>query len=177
MSDIKFPANYTMTFSDFLERFGDTPEWQKVKDIFAKFPAYQVSGDTSIITIYELFTERYKFREIGAETPSLFAHFCEDRSRELLVKYSWKLQLYNQEYNKVMGRSVSLKSDGNDYVYLFPVNSTAERLASKTKFDRTADAQIAGNLSNPELLTLSMNLRDIFIDVVAEFEPLFMGIF
>lgn len=168
-------AKYTMIFDDFLAQYGNDDAWQKVKSLFEKFPAYQ-SGDNAITTVYELFIGRYKFREIGAETPSLFAHFCEDRTRELFVKYSWKLQLYNEEYGKLMGRSTSLEGGGEDFIYLFPVNSSAQRLASKTSFTRNNAGQIAGNLSNPELLTLALNLRDLFIDVVNEFEPLFMGV-
>ena len=165
-----------MIFDDFIKEYGNTPEWDKVKSIFNQFPAYQ-SGDNAVTTVYELFIERYKFREIGAETPSIFAHYCEDRTRELYVKYSWKLQLYNQQYNKLMERSTTLAGGGEDNIYLFPINSNAQRLASKTSFTRQNAGQIAGNLSNPELLELAFNLRDLFIDVVGEFEPLFLGIF
>lgn len=168
-------ALYTMTFDDFIAKYGNSPEWEKVKSIFNQFPAYQ-SEENAITTVYELFIERYKFREIGAETPSLFVHFCEERVRELYVKYSWKLQLYNEQYNKLMGRSTTLEGGGEDSIYLFPVNSSAQRLASKTSFTRTNAGQIGGNLSNPELLTLALNLRDLYIDVINEFEPLFMGI-
>lgn len=168
-------ALYTMIFNDFLTRFEDSPEWAKVIEIFEQFPSYR-QGNAPETTVYTLFKERYKFREIGAETASLFAHYCEDRARELYVKYSWKLDLFNQQYTQLMGRSTTLEGGGEDNIYLFPVNSAAQRLASKTSFTRHNAAQIAGNLSNPELLTLAFNLRDIFIDVVQEFEPLFMGI-
>ena len=165
-----------MTFNDFLESYGTSSEWESVKTIFAQFPAYTLGGDSPVYTIYTLFVERYKYREIGAETPSLFAHFVEDRARELVVKYAWKLQLFNEQYTQVMGRFVKVEESGNDYVYLYPINSTAKRLASSTSFDRNSAAAIGGGISNPELLTLSLNLRDIFIDVIQEFEPLFMGV-
>lgn len=170
-------ALYTMTFEEFLTRYENSSEWAKVLELFEQFPTYKEEREGAPeITIYTLFKDRYKFREIGAETPSLFAHFCEDRVRELYVKYSWKLQLYNEQYNKLMGRSTTLEGGGEDFIYLFPVNSSAQRLASKTTFTRKNAGQIGGNLSNPELLTLALNLRDLFIDVVDEFEPLFMGI-
>ena len=170
----KMQALYTMIFDDFLTQYEASAEWQKVKTIFDQFPAFQ-SGDNAI-DVYTLFVERFRLREIGAETPSIFIHYCEDRARELFVKFSWKLQQFNEQYTQLMGRSTTLEGGGTDEIYLFPVNSSAQRLASKTSFTRQNAGQIAGNLSNPELLTLVMNLRDIYIDVVRECEPLFMGI-
>ena len=63
---------YTMTFAEFLKKYGDSAEWQAVKTKFAKFPNFTL-GNLNL-NMYDLLVEKYDIWEIGSEDENIFYH-------------------------------------------------------------------------------------------------------
>lgn len=175
-------ALYTETLSDFINNI--PPEnsewWGQILDKFDRFPSFKIFTSTpQYIDLYDLFIEKYDIREIGAESEDLFYHFLTEKLNELYLKYASKIQLYIDNFNTLAERKqVLVRNDENTY-YVNPVipndnpvlNSTA-----KYKTDRDTLLPLF-NVTNSDLLRQAMEIKDIYLDCLNEFEPCFMGVF
>lgn len=172
-------ALYTRLFSDFLNEYGETPEWTAIREKFEQFPVFSIDGLN--LNMYELFVDRYEIREIGSETDSIFLHHVNDTLNELLIKYVPKINLFIDSFNDSMQRIISL-NDNRDYTdFLNPVNGAAsgetKRVIGASDENRTYDRAILTFKTNPEILSAAFNVRDIYNDCLLEFDSLFMGIY
>lgn len=200
-------ALYTETFGDFLARNEDSEIWQAIVSKFAMFPIFSLQALD--FDMYTLFKEKYDIREIGGETESLFVHFVNDKTNELLVKYAPKIALYVDNFAKLLDRKITLANnstdtrvmdrtigtDENKAVKLNPINATAgdgsSRTATREDLQTDVDEDSTYTLtyygskeqallffkSNPELMQKALEIRDIYLDALNEYEPCFMGIF
>ena len=105
-------ALYTETFGDFLERNESSEIWQAIVTKFAKFPTFNLQ--LLNFSMYDLFKEKYDVREIGAETESLFVHFVNDKLNEVLVQYAPKINLYLENFSKLLDRKITLANNSTD---------------------------------------------------------------
>lgn len=172
-------ALYTRLFSDFLNEYGNTPEWLAIREKFGQFPVFNIDGLN--LNMYDLFVDRYEIREIGSETDFIFFHHVNDTLNELLIKYVPKINLFIDSFNDSMQRIISL-NDNRDYTdFLNPVNGASDggtkRVVGSSDENRTYDRAILTFKTNPEILSAAFNVRDIYNDCLMEFDSLFMGIY
>lgn len=166
---------YTETLAQFLERNENSSPWQDIKTRFGLMPVFNVGGlfDRNF---YELFIEKYDIREIGAESESLFYHYLNETLSEVIIKYRPKIAQFVNNFNKLFDRSVTLEySDDNKY-YLNPVNTQADKMYNRTKYDGSKDQSFAFLTSNARLMQEIMSIKDIYYEALDEFEKCFMGV-
>ena len=198
-------ALYTETLSEFLEEHESSEVWQAIIQKFAKFPTFTLQSLN--FDMYTLFRDKYDIREIGAESESLFVHFVNDKLNELLVKYAPKISLYVSNFANLLDRKISLASsstdtrvldrtvgtDENKNTGLNPINAvgtdmqtaTRESLEADVDEDSTYTIQYYGTKeqallffkSNPDLLEKALEIRDVYLDALNEFQPCFMFIY
>lgn len=171
-------ALYTMTFEEFLTRWENDPQWVKVRTIIETIFQFNTPIAQEYLNCYQLLVDRYLYREIGAETESLFCHFMEDRAKALKLKWSDKVMAFQSKVIDKMNSRVLSTTDIKTYLsYLFPINSSSASLAAKNedKFER--QVPLFQNKTDTDLLLDILDLRDIYNDILYDFEPCFLGIY
>ena len=165
-------ALYTETFEEFLKRQGQSAEWKALETKFAKFPTFTL-GELSF-DMYQLFIDKYEIYEIGAEDENLFFHIINDKVNELSIKYIPKIQMYIQNFGIALERKLNLNSNGDTTNYLYPISTVDGQVATRVHYDGNKDSALLIFKSNAELLEQAMNLKDIYLDCLKEFENCFM---
>lgn len=188
---------YTMTFHDFLATYETSAEWQAIKTLCDKFPAFFVAGvpDSSGVTstietdsLYDLIKKFYDICEIGGETPDLFVDAMYHKVNECIMKYGLKIGTLNQivyAVNNVTGRSEAMTNsfqivtsdDYTDTGYIYPINSTSSKMSSKSNNSGTRTESIPlSQKSYIELVKEILSIPSVYHDLVKEFEGCFMQI-
>ena len=163
--------------------------------LMAKFPNF-IFGDDINFNFTNLFMQKYDIREIGAETEELFMHFWRETTNELLIKYVPKINTWLENFEKLFDFKVELSSrDVNDYAdkttntyYLNPVNKTVTSLkvqdvdesnnSGQNILSKTREVlQAVWGKTRPYILEQIMDLKDIYLDCLQEFETIFLGVF
>ena len=186
-----------MTFHDFLSTYETSPEWQAIKSLCDKFPAFFVagvpdsSGATSTIetdSLYDLLKKYYDICEIGGETPDLFVDAMYHKANECIMKYALKIGTLNQivyAVNSQTGRSEAMTNsfeivtsdDYTDTGYIYPINATASKMSGKTNNSGTRTQNIPlSQKSYTELVNEILSLPAVYYDMVKSFEDCFMQI-
>jgi hypothetical protein len=168
-------ALYTETFEDFLKRHEQSEEWQAIVTKLGKFPRFTL-GDLDF-DIYTLIKEKFKIWEIGAETEALFIYEFNDSVNELSIKYIPKIEMYISNFANMLERKIALGSDGQTDNILYPVATTAGKVATSVKFNSNKDNPLMIFKSNGELLAQAMDIKNIYLDCLADFEKNFMTIY
>lgn len=168
-------ALYTETFEDFIRHQGETDEWQAIVTKFAKFPRFTL--ESLNYDMYTLFREKYDIYEIGAEDEQLFYFNVRDKVNELSIKYIPKIQLYIKNFANVLQRKLTLANTGSTQNYLYPISTEDGQVATSVKYYGTKESPLLIFKSDAELLEEAMNLKDIYLDCLAEFEELFMVVY
>lgn len=176
---------YTETLADFLERNESSSQWQAIKDRFNLMPLFNIGGDLYEFpqesaffdrSFYELFIEKYDVREIGAETESLFYHYINETISEVLIKYKHKIAIFVDKFNKLFDRKVELEYHDDNKYYLNPVNTQADKLQNRTKYDGSKEQSFAFLSSNARVLQEIIDIKNIYYEALDEFEKCFMGV-
>lgn len=188
---------YTMTFHDFLATYETSTEWQAIKTLCDKFPAFFVagvptsSGVTSTIetdSLYDLLKKFYDICEIGGETPDLFVDAMYHKANECIMKYALKIGTLNQivyAVNNVTGRSEAMTNsfqivttdDYTDTGYIYPINATSSKMSGKTTNAGTRTESIPlSQKSYIELVKEILSIPSVYHDLIKEFEGCFMQI-
>lgn len=167
-------ALYTEVFSDFLDRNEDSEEWQIIKNKFDTFPIFNLVFTN--VSMYELFKEKYSIMEIGSETEEIFIYNVNNKVNELLVKYKPKIDLYLSNFNTLMDRKIALSESGENHTLLYPINNVNGKNATGVNFTGTKEQALLFFKSNADMLEQVMNIKDIYLDALQEFESCFMGI-
>lgn len=168
-------ALYTETFETFLQRQGQSPQWQAIEQKLAQFPAFTL-GDLNL-SMYDLIKEKYLIFEIGSETENIFFFEFRDKVNELLVKYVPKLNLYIENFGKMLERKINLAQDGDTTNYLYPISTVGGKPATNVRFNGNKEQALMIFKSNGELLAQAMDIQDIYLDCLAEFARCFMTIY
>lgn len=180
--------NFTIYFSDYLKD-------HEVPSVLDKMPE-----DSNGKSFKQRFIDRNYYKEIGSETEELFTMHLAIRCDECIEDYLWKIQLFNDNYQKLMNRYIDVhnefdtQNDGEDKSnsevknYLNPLDDQSDVLDSKGKQDnsyeygkhthRTEDRQhaVSWARSNPEIMKASLELEDIYTKALESLDNLFMEI-
>lgn len=169
-------ALYTETLAEFLERNeSSSPQWQLIIQRFNMIPEFNLGGSFDK-SFYDLFVEKYDIREIGAETESLFTHFINETISEVVIKYRPKIFHLVNNFNNLFSRTVSLDYHDDNKYYLNPVNTQADKLQNRTKYDGSKEQSFAFLTSNPKMMSEILAIKDIYYEALEEFEKCFMGV-
>ena len=168
-------ALYTETLEEFLERNESSSQWQAVISKFNKFPTFSLIENFDI-NFYNLFKERYDIREIGAETESLFYHFINENIDRICIEYIPKINLFIENFNKLMDRKIKLTSNGDNKYYLNPISSQSDKLENRTKFDGESEKAYSWFTSNAKLMSEMLEIKDIYNEALDKLEVCFMGV-
>lgn len=104
---------YTETLEDLLENLGygtenENPFLTSCLEKMDLFPSF-VFGEDINLSMKDLFLEKYDIREIGAETETLFLHFWNERTNELLIEYVPKIDMWLNHFNDLFKFTVQLE--------------------------------------------------------------------
>lgn len=179
-------SNYTETLNEFITQGGNVH-----KDKFDLLPTFTVGNQT--YNMYDLFITRYGLREIGAETEELFSEYLSIKLDEINIKYTNKINLYVDNFNNLMKRSVELERHANttygkqiqDEDYLNPITTNNAKLQNFTKEINSGADKLDENYqqvysyfkSNPEIMKQAMEIENIYYKALDEFNILFMGVY
>lgn len=179
-------ANFTEYFSKYLET-------HDVPSSLDKMPL-----DENGKTFKQRFIERNYYKEIGSETEELFTMHLAIKCDECVEDYYWRIQLFSENYSKLMDRFVSVHNEikdtnsgtdsSNDTAkhYLNPVDNQSDKLSDKDSVDRKViygktikkveDLQhaVSWARSNPEIMKAALDLEDIYTKALASLDCLFM---
>lgn len=168
-------ALYTETFEDFLKRNEQTTEWQKIVQKLAQFPHFTLADLD--FDMYVLIKEKYAIHEIGDETENIFVFEFNDLVNELLIKYKPKMEMYIANFAQALERKIELANDGETTNLLYPISTQNGKIATAVNFTGHKDSPLLIFKSNAELLEQAMNIRDLYLDCLAEFNRGFMLVY
>lgn len=179
-------SQYTETLNEFITQGGNVH-----KEKFDILPTFTV-GDT-VYNMYDLFITRYGLREIGAETDELFSQYLSIKLDEINIKYTNKINLYIQNFDKLMSRTVELErqanttynNKGKDENYLNPITTNNAKLQDFTTGENNGENELTENYtqaygyfkSNPEIMKQALEIENMFYKALDEFNILFMGVY
>lgn len=166
---------YTETFETFLQRKGDTEEWKAIIEKFKHFPSFTLENLN--FDMYTLLREKYDIYEIGCEDEQLFYYHFRNKLNELLIKYVPKLQMYIDNFASLLERKIALQDNGDTTNYLYPISTQDGQVATSVKYNGSKESALLIFKSNAELLEQALNIKDIYLDCLAEFETVFMVIY
>ena len=167
-------ALYTEVFSDFIEKYKDDQVWLDIIEKFNQFPIFNLVFTD--VSMYDLFLQKYSIMEIGSETEEIFIYNINNKLNELLVKYKPKISLYLDKFNTLMDRKISLDESGENHTLLYPINNVNGKNATGVNFTGTKEQSLLFFKSNGDMLEQVMNIKDIYLDALQEFETCFMGV-
>lgn len=129
--------NFTEYFSQYLVKYS-------LPAILQEMP-----NDLLGVTFVDRFTNRNYTKEIGCETEELFAMMIDIKAHECVNKYSWKIELFKNNYNSLLDTYITTVKSGSDsytdtdnetqsnesnvYNYLNPLINSSETLESHSK--------------------------------------------
>ena len=145
--------------------------------LWVKFPSFSLNELN--LNMYDLFYDKYRVREIGAETEELFAIYYKAKLEQMLIKYVPKLNAFISKWNSLFERKISLSNSGSNSYYLNPITPNGTlKLDDKDTFENTQERPLSMiGKSNAELMQQVLNLQDIFNDCLEEFNTLFMSLY
>lgn len=171
---------YTETLNDYIEYIGGIDEFNtRWSAKFGVFPNFTL-GDLNL-DLKTLFLDKYSIREIGSETETMFEHYLRTTLDELAIKYVPKIQLFIANWNSIYDRKIELNESHRNSYYLNPVNVPTSSTSPKlTDFDDTKTSrEVPINLlriTNAKMLDEIMKLKNIYLDLLEDFQPLFMSV-
>lgn len=193
---------YTETLGQLLENqhYGEEDQSSSLTEILelmAKIPNFNFDDEETLdLNFTTLFMEKYDIREIGAETEELFMHHWRETTNEILIKYVSKINMWIEHFNELFLFKVTLNSrDENRHTdkttntyYLNPINKSITDLkvqdvdennnnGSTTLIKERDVLQSVWGKTRPHILAQILDLKDIYLDCLEEFESIFMGVF
>lgn len=95
-------ANFTELFSDYLKSYN----LPSVLDVMPE--------DDSGIAFKQRFIDRNYYKELGSETEELFTMHLAIKCSECVNKYLWKINIIENERDKILDRLVNYQNEVND---------------------------------------------------------------
>ena len=165
-------AQYTETYETYKENGGE-----EYSSLWSNFPSFTLNNLN--LNMYDMFYDKYRLREIGAETEEMFEVFYKNKLNELIVKYVPKLNAYISNWNKLFERKISLSNSGSNSYFLNPMTPNGNlKLDDKDTYENTQERPLSMfGKTNAELMEQVMNLKDIFNDCLNEFNSIFMMLY
>lgn len=168
-------ALFTETFETFLERNEQTDEWKAVVELMSRFPTFTLGGLD--YNMYELLRQKYDIYEIGSEDEQIFYFNFRNKVNELLVKYVPKIQMFISNFANALERKVNLGQEAISEQLLYPISTESGQTATAVKANGSKEQLLMIFKSNAELLEQALNLKDIYLDCLQEFETCFLMLY
>lgn len=185
---------FTETLNEFLQDRELSAEWQALKTLFDKMPSFNLNIDDAEaeadeINFYDLFKLEYGNREIGQENENIFYHEVKRQLTKSLIEYKPKIEEYFKNFRDLMNPLVELEEttttsgSSQNFVYLHPVNSTATKLSNSDKNEgegsstRSYQQQMTYNDTKTKIIAEFLELKNIYLSALADFDNCFMQIF
>lgn len=138
------------------------------------FPVFNF-GENSF-NMSELFLNRNKYKEIGAETDELFSQYLKNVINEALVLYYNKITIQIENIGDLMNRIVKENFERNNELYLNPINTNEPQLDSYTK-DHGYNEKVYGfSKSNPEIMKAINELDIMYMSALEYMDKVFLGV-
>lgn len=157
-------AQVTRYFYEWLDSGGvipsilnDMPKWQELDFV-------------------EVFKERNKYKEIGAETDELFQHYLNKTANEVVALYQKKLQMQIDNFDDLYQRIIKEEYEHNNENYLNPIDNNTPQLDSYEKNYGNNDKIFSFHNSNPDLMKKVNNIEVVFMSALEYMDRLFIGV-
>lgn len=189
-------ALYTKTLIDFLQEHEESTEWQSVKTLFDAFFNVQLEIEetsehitTMTFNMYDMFKDEYGYREIGSEDDQYFYYNIKKKLDELLIEYNPKIKAFYHDFTDLLNPLVELEETITDdgttisQVFLNPVNTSTTKLRDKASNDidstrtRSYQQQMTYNDTKTKIMNEFLDLKNIYLECVAQFNDLFMLVY
>lgn len=164
-------------YTEFYETYKENGK-EEYLNLWAMFPSFTI--DDINLSMYDMFYDKYRVREIGVETEELFEIFYKSKLQQLIVKYVPKLNTFISKWNDLFTRKITLLNSGSNTYYLNPMTSNTENLKidDKDSYENSQERPLSMfGKTNAELMKQVLALEDIFNDCLEEFSTLFMGVY
>lgn len=165
---------FTESFEEFIERNADYMEEVKAKfdNAFPKFSLYNLQ-----YSMYDMFIERNKYKDIGSETEEIFKYQLERKIKEISMIFTPKITVFLENFPTLFERKMTLTSNNNYEYYINPVVSSGNiKLQDKNTTQSETEVAYLTAKSNPQLLKEVMRVENMYYDCLQEFDVLFMGV-
>lgn len=166
---------YTETLNDFLQHNATRSEQIKTK--FAQFPNFTLYDIN--ISMFELFFETYKFKEIGAETEHLFNFYLQAKIDKLAVEFVPKIKVFIENFNTLYSRVFELKESTKNSYYLNPMQENSDEklvVEDVNKYEATKEHALGYFKSNPQIMDLILKMQSVYNTCNEKFSILFLGV-
>lgn len=159
------------------------------KDVVANYGAPEALGKIPSITIAEqtynfadLFYERFKHREICAETVEYWKDLANRYLTEAALIFTQKIKQYEELAPKVTERVETTQESTVDNFYLNPTVSANPAEPRTPKLQSTSEHIYPHHLvfntkNNADILETALDIRNIYFDCLLYCEKLFMSIY
>lgn len=179
-------AQFTKTYREYREEGGET-----FSSLFAHIPSVVVDEDLTI-DFEDMFNDNYDLREIGSETEQMFAYHLKQYLEKALISYVPKIKIWFDNFNELFGFKVKLEyssditSGNKDTYYLNPANTTTTILKvqdvsnSDLTSNKSGEVEVLQSVwgkTRPIIMQQIMELKNIYIECLDSFEPIFMGLY
>lgn len=163
-------ANYTMTYKNYVERYGDLTG-------LGALPSVTIGGIN--YSFAAMFTNRHKYHEIGAETPELFTELANRYLNELGLIYHKKIKDWETHLDDIWEREVTVTDTTTDTYYLNPTVSTTEGNPKiQSISEHSYPHRIVYNTKDAAaLLNASVDIENLFYEALKQTDVLFMSLY
>lgn len=162
---------YTITYKEWCEKHAEVET--SVETTFnTYFPTFTI-GDEQI-SMYSLFKTRNLYKDIGCETDEMFEHELKRKVTEVAVEFNKRLNIYLSNFDKLFDRVLTLSYNSSNEYYLNPVLDGGGKLQDQTKNSGEHDQAFGYFKSNPDIMKAILDIKEIYISVLKEFDILFM---
>lgn len=174
-------AKYTITLKDYIDIFWNKEIETEEEKLFRLFPNIEYSqNETQFFNFNfkDMFIKKYLYREIGQETAQLFTHFLNNKLHEIIVEYVPKINIYKENFSKLMERVMPVKTYGSNTYYMNPMveDNNEIKIQDKDAYENTTEKMFTYFKSNPDILKQVLELENIYLTALNRFENLFMGV-
>lgn len=172
INGILYPE-YTLFYKDVVANYG-APE------ALSKIPTITIEGET--YNFAELFYERFKHREICAETVQYWKDLANRYIKEAALIFAQKIKQYEELAPKATEREETSEVKTVDNLYLNPTVSAAGTDGRTPKLQSTSEHIYPHHIvfntkSNATVLDEALDVRNIYFDCLLYCERLFMSIY
>ena len=169
-------ALYTETLESFLERNSGSQAWANIVAKFDTLPKFNFG--TFNLDLYDLFCNHYKNREIGSEWEDIFVHNMSIRLDTIILTYAPKVQMWLDNFQNMLDRKISTTDTGKTSNMLYPtVTNSTGRVANSVDYTGTKEQALFMMKSNADILSEAMEVRDMYYDMLRDFDKCFMEIY
>lgn len=165
-------ANYTMTYNAYKQSYGDL-------EGLAAFPTITIGDDTYNFT--EMFNSRFKFKEIGCETPEYWREVANRYLGEAALIFKDKILGWESKLPAAWTREEIHEERTVDNFYLNPTvaaNNTETSPKLQSTSEHVYPHHILYNTETAaDMINNALEIRNIFYDCLVYCDRLFISLY